>query len=141
MRVVSCIQLSESRMINSNLFLMWSVCEYHHHHHNCHHQHRHTSNKQSIIIINSNSISKLHHHHRNMEHYPCPNAMQPRSQGKGRPMATSKMLLPMELETAMSPCPCFATITLQPMLSVSVRQPTSFNFQPCYQVRYARSRR
>mmetsp|Transcript_77884 Transcript_77884/g.208113 ORF Transcript_77884/g.208113 Transcript_77884/m.208113 type:complete len:338 (-) Transcript_77884:1225-2238(-) len=33
------------------------------------------------------------------------------SQGRGSPTSTSKMLLPMEEETAMSPSPCLATIT------------------------------
>ena len=31
--------------------------------------------------------------------------------GRGNPTKISKILLPMELETAISPCPCFATIT------------------------------
>jgi len=37
--------------------------------------------------------------------------MAKRSQGTGKPKATSKMLLPMDEDTAMSPSPCLATIT------------------------------
>jgi len=48
---------------------------------------------------------------------PVPTSMSPEvamhqhSHGNGRPIKMSKMLLPIELETAISPCPCRATIT------------------------------
>jgi len=37
--------------------------------------------------------------------------MHQHNHGSGRPIRISKMLLPIELETAISPCPCLDTMT------------------------------
>lgn len=58
----------------------------------------------------------------------CPKTSVNRSHGRGNPTVTSKMLLPTEEDTAMSPNPFLATMTL--VIKSGIEVPAARNVKP-----------